>query len=68
MPVFTHITLEGTLSLVGFKLNPPLCAALGDFLASNQHVSSPFIIRKLVLDDNMLKDADFANILKGLVA
>jgi len=67
MPVFSHITLEGTLSLVGFQMNPPLCEALGNFLSSNRHVSSPFMIRKLVLDDNMLKDADFANILKGLV-
>jgi len=48
-------------------MNPPLCEALGNFLSSNRHVSSPFMIRKLVLDDNMLKDADFANILKGLV-
>ena len=29
MPVFTNMSEEGTLALVGFKLNPPLCDALG---------------------------------------
>ena len=54
IPVFCHITVHGHLSLVGYKLNPAVCEALGEFLAANNHLQSPYTVDKLVLDDNML--------------
>jgi len=67
LPTMTHISEDGTLSLTGYKVNSGLCSALGDFLGKNKHQTSPFIVRNLILDDNGISDADFANILRGIL-
>lgn len=66
LPTMTQISEDGTLSLIGYKMNAGLCAALGDFLEKNTDLSSPFIVRNLILDDNSICDSDFANILRGI--
>ena len=32
LPIFAQITIEGTLSLIGYRMSAPICEAFGDFL------------------------------------
>lgn len=66
LPIFSHIKNNG-LSLIGYYLNSGVCKAIGGYLAeSNWRINKKFIIHELVLDDNHLKDEDFAEIISGL--
>jgi len=56
------------LSLVGYKLNSGLCQNLGAFLGKHTTANDPYLVRKLILDDNLMKDADLAALLKGISA
>jgi hypothetical protein len=67
LPVMTHISQEGVLSLVGYKMNSGVSIALGEFLGGNVQDNSPFLVHDLCLDDCNLSDFDFASILKGLL-
>jgi len=53
---------------VGYKLNSGLCPNLGAFLAKHTTRQNPYLVRKLILDDNFMKDADFASLLTGISA
>jgi len=53
---------------VGYKLNTGLCQNLGTFLEKHTTANDPFIVRKLILDDNFMKDGDLASLLKGISA
>jgi len=56
LPTMSQIQIDGTLSLTGYKLNPGICAALGDFLGKNTQLKNPYIVTNLILDDNGIAD------------
>jgi hypothetical protein len=45
-----------------------VCESLGVFLNDHASFDSVYTIKKLILDDNCIKDADFAKLLFGIFA
>lgn len=53
--------------LVNYRLNTGLCESLGQYLQSSvRRLNQDFMLQRLVLDNNNLKDAELAAILNGL--
>ena len=66
MPIFSKVK-NNELALTGYHLNSGLSKALGAYFAgSNWRINKRFIIKDLLLDNNNLKDEDFAEIMAGL--
>jgi len=66
LPVFARIS-NRTLVLANYALTHGVCQALGTYLhQSVRRLNQSFVLKRIVLDQNNLSDADFAALLSGL--